>query len=165
MRTLLSWFVLLLVVFAARSASAGDPADETIGVAQRVHGGFGSLVAVGLRIGETALRDLDAAPREVDVTFLDGADTPCACVVDGILVATSASPGQRTLRVAAERAPQGWFAVVVEVRHRTRGTVVRYAIPESARARLLALNRLASARERLDAVLAAPESELFSRTR
>lgn len=164
MRTLLSWFVLLVVVVAARSASAGDPADETIGVAQRVHGGFGSLVAVGLRIGETALRDLDAAPREVDVTFFDGADTPCACVVDGILVATSASPGQRTLRVAAERAPQGWFAVV-EVRHRTRGTVVRYAIPESARARLLALNRLASARERLDAVLAAPESELFSRMR
>jgi formylmethanofuran dehydrogenase subunit E len=146
----------------ARPAGAVDPNDEAMRAAQRVHGGFGSLVAVGLRIGETALRDLDASPREVDVTFFDGVDTPCACIVDGVMVATSASPGQRTLRVTAESAPPGWFAIV-EVRHRTRGALMRYGVPETARARLLGWNRIGSAEARRDAVQSAPEHQVFVR--
>ena len=73
--------------------------DEWVALGRRVHGGFGSYVVIGIRIGLDAQKRLDAKPRELDVTYQDGANTPCACAVDGIMLATTATPGQNSLRV------------------------------------------------------------------
>jgi len=71
----------------------------------RVHGGFGSFLPVGIRIGEDAMKRLDAKPRELDVTFYQGEGTPCPCAADGVSLAVYASAGQGTLHIAAERSP------------------------------------------------------------
>jgi hypothetical protein len=69
-----------------------------------VHGGFGSFIPVGIRIGLDALQRLNAKPRDVTVTYYDSDKAPCACIADGIAIARVASAGQRTLRIAAEKA-------------------------------------------------------------
>ena len=95
-----------LALVAAMPSKVGAhevSASDWIAVGERVHGGYGSLIALGVRIGLDARERLSAQPRDLDVTYFDGEKTPCACVVDGILIATSASPGQGSLRVSAER--------------------------------------------------------------
>jgi formylmethanofuran dehydrogenase subunit E len=78
-----------------------------------VHGGFGSFLPVGVRIGEDAMKRLNAKPRELTVTFYQGEGTPCPCSADGIMLAVSASPGQGTLHIAADKAPPGAIAVAI----------------------------------------------------
>jgi formylmethanofuran dehydrogenase subunit E len=153
--------VLLISLSGLRPAIAQTP-DEWVAQGTRVHGGFGSLIAVGIRIGLEGLRDLGASAREVDVTYRDGVGTPCPCIVDGIQVATGASAGQKSLRVAAEPAPAGDFALI-EMRHRGSGAVVRYRVPDSARTMMLGLNRLASPLERYAAVMQTPAADIFIR--
>jgi hypothetical protein len=43
----------------------------------------------------------------VTVLYFDSDKAPCACVADGIMIATVASPGQRTLQIAQEKALAG----------------------------------------------------------
>jgi hypothetical protein len=45
------------------------------------------------------------------------------------MIATMASPGQRTLTIAAEQAPQGTMAVVV-IRSRKTGAEIKYTVAE-----------------------------------
>lgn len=73
--------------------------DEWVRLGQRVHGGFGTYIALGIRIGLDALKRLEAKPRDLDVTYQNGPDAPCPCVVDGIMIATVATPGQNSLRL------------------------------------------------------------------
>ena len=42
----------------------------------RVHGGFGSFLPVGIRIGEDAMKRLDAKPRELAVVFYQATRCP-----------------------------------------------------------------------------------------
>ena len=98
-----------------------------------MHGGFGAFIPVGIRIGQDALKRLEAEPREVIVTYYDSDKAPCACIADGIMIATTASPGQRTLTIAAEKAPAGAMAVAV-IKHRKTGAEVRYTVPEAVAA-------------------------------
>ena len=128
--------------------------EEWIALGTRVHGGFGSFIPVGIRIGIDALQKLNAKPREVNVTFWAGSKAPCACPADGILIATTASPGQGSLRVAAEKAPEGTFAVAVII-HKQSGASVKYTIAESWMPRLVEMNKTLDDAGRFDAVMKA----------
>jgi formylmethanofuran dehydrogenase subunit E len=135
---------VVLVVFAVLAALAPAPgraqtADDWIKLGERVHGGFGAFIPVGIRIGQDALRRLKAQPREVAVTYYDSDKAPCACVADGIMIATTASPGQRTLTIAADKAPAGAMAVAV-IKHRKTGAEVRYTVSEAWLPKLFAIN-------------------------
>jgi formylmethanofuran dehydrogenase subunit E len=107
---------VLLAIGALLGVSGGflaETPEEWVALGARVHGGFGSFIPVGIRIGLDALQRLDAKPREVSVVYYDGEKAPCACFADGVMIATVASPGQRTLRIAAEKAPPGALAVII----------------------------------------------------
>ena len=43
--------------------------EEWIKLGARVHGGFGAFIPAGIRIGEDALKRLNAKPRELAVTY------------------------------------------------------------------------------------------------
>jgi hypothetical protein len=104
-----------------------------------VHGGFGSFLPVGIRIGEDAMKRLNARPRELSVLFYQGDGVPCPCPADGVMLAVGASPGQGTSRVAAEKSPPGTFAVVV-IRPRQGGDGLRYTVPMSMMPKLGQIN-------------------------
>jgi formylmethanofuran dehydrogenase subunit E len=148
---------LLLSVCAAHAQSP----EEWIKLGETVHGGFGTLIPLGIRIGLDARERLKAAPRELDITYYDGSGTPCACVVDGILIATSASPGQGTLRIASEKAAAGFMGEAL-IRHRKTGETRRYRIPAAAYGEVLSWNKGRSPRERYDIVMQASAATLFS---
>ena len=156
------WLVIFLRIslFAACAAHAQSP-EEWIKLGETVHGGFGTLIPLGIRIGLDARERLKAGPRELDVTYYDGNGTPCACVVDGILLATTASPGQGSLRVAADKAPAGFMGEAL-IRHRKTGETLRYRIPAAAYGEVLAWNKGRSPRERYDIVMQAPATTLFT---
>ena len=103
---------VLALVYVGSTARAETP-EEWVKLLSRVHGGFGSFLPVGIRIGDDAMQRLGARPRELDVTFYQGEGTPCPCAADGVMLAVYASPGQGTLHIAPEKSPPGTFAVVV----------------------------------------------------
>lgn len=144
-----------LVCFFISLNSKAETAAEWIRLGEQVHGGFGTLIPLGIRIGLDARERLKAAPRELDVTYLDGVGTPCACVADGILIATRASPGQSSLRVAAEKAPAG-FSGEALIKHRKTGEQLRYRIPAAAYGQVLQWNKGTTPAERFKLVMEAP---------
>jgi hypothetical protein len=117
------------------------PCRDTGGkLGARVHGGFGSLIPVGIRIGEDAMKRLNAKPRELAVTYYSGEKVPCPCSVDGVMLALSASPGQGSVQVAAEKSPSGTFAVIV-IRPRKGGEGLKYTVPMSVMPKLGEINK------------------------
>ena len=141
--------ILLLVCGAARA----ETPEEWVKLLTRVHGGFGSFLPVGIRIGEDAMKRLNAKPRELSVVFYQGEGTPCPCVADGVMLAVGASPGPGTLSVAAEKAPPGNFAVVV-IRPRQGGDGLKYTVPMSMMPKLGQINgTIQDPRGRYDAVI------------
>lgn len=148
----------------------GDPNDSaTITVqdwvswGEVVHGGFGSHIALGIRIGQDALKRLDAKRRDVEVIVTEGAKAPCACVADGLTVATAASAGQRSLSVLPKSADDS-FMVTVEVRKKKSEKAVTYRIPAAAQAALGNMNIGKTPAERFALVMSAPEATLYSIT-
>jgi formylmethanofuran dehydrogenase subunit E len=135
--TLLTHQILLP---AAWSTARAETPAEWVTLGARVHGAFGSFLPVGIRIGLDALDRLDAKPREVTVVYYDRDKAPCACVADGVAMATVATVGQRTLEISPQKAPAGAMAVVV-VRSKTTGKAVKYTVPESWIGRLIEINR------------------------
>ncbi|MBW4550388.1 MAG: formylmethanofuran dehydrogenase subunit E family protein [Aphanocapsa sp. GSE-SYN-MK-11-07L] len=135
--------------------------DQWVDLGQRVHGGFGSYLALGIRIGLDAMHRLNATARTLDVTYYNGAIAPCPCVVDGIMIATTSTPGQNLLRVASTPSPEGTFGVA-EIHDRTTGKILRYTIPDRAKLQLDTWNQVTSGRQRYDAVMRASEETLFS---
>ena len=111
--------VALLAASAIAMSARAETPEEWITLGARVHGGFGAYIPVGIRIGLDALQRLDARPREVTVVYYDSDKAPCACFADGIALATVATLGARTLRLAPEKAPDGAMAVVVVRNKRT----------------------------------------------
>ena len=97
---------------------------------------------------------MDAKPRELTVVYYDNDKVPCACFLDGIMIATTASPGQRSVTVAPEKAPEGLAAMVV-IRHKRTGVAVRYKIPETWLLKLAQWNRTLDERGRYDEVMKA----------
>jgi formylmethanofuran dehydrogenase subunit E len=148
----------ILALFAAVSCvtttARAETADEWITLGARVHGGFGSFIPVGIRIGLDALQRLNAKPREVTVVYYDSDKAPCACIADGVAIATVASVGQRTLQIAPEKAPAGALAVIV-VRHKQTGQTVKYTIADSWLPKLAEWNKTLDARGRYDQAMKA----------
>ena len=142
-----------LVLACAPGARAETP-DEWIKLLTRVHGGFGSFLPVGIRIGEDAMKRLDAKPRELSVVFYQGEGTPCPCAADGVSLAVYASAGQSNLQIAAEKSPPGTFAAAV-IRPRKGGEGLRYTVPMSVMPKLGQINAtITDDRGRYDAVMA-----------
>ena len=56
-------FAVLLLSCASTAARAETP-EEWVKLGARVHGGFGAFIPVGIRIGEDAMKRLNAQPRE-----------------------------------------------------------------------------------------------------
>ena len=61
-----------LLLNAASIAARAETPEEWIKLGTRVHGGFGSFIPVGIRIGEDAMQRLNAQPRELTVVFQQG---------------------------------------------------------------------------------------------
>lgn len=126
----------------------------------RVHGGFGSLVAYGVVVGQDALQRLHARRRELSVHYVDGPQTPCACIIDGVAIAVSASLGQRTLVLDDERAESGVLARIRFTR-RDNGAAVEYVLPQTMLPRMASINRDVPQGQRLAAVRRIPVQVLF----
>jgi formylmethanofuran dehydrogenase subunit E len=147
--TRLCFFVLLLLCSGAR----GETPEQWVTLLSRVHGGFGSFLPVGIRIGEDAIKRLGAGPRELSVVFYQGEGVPCPCPADGVMLAVGASPGQGTLQIAAEKSPSGTFAVVL-IRPR-KGGGLKYIVPMSVMPKLGQINStIQDPLARYDAVMA-----------
>jgi len=148
--------VLSLLLIGAGAARAETP-EQWVELLTRVHGGFGSFLPAGIRIGEDAMQRLHAKPRELSVVFYQGEGVPCPCPADGVMLAVGASPGQGTLQVAAERSPPGTFAVVL-IRPRQGGDGLKYTVPISFMPKLGQINsKIRDPLERYKAVMALPD--------
>src|SRR5262245_13951310 len=112
MRLLLAGFLVLTTALTTPARS--ETPEEWFNLGARTHGGFGAFIPVGIRIGLDALERLNAEARDVIVIYYDSDKAPCACIADGVALATVATVGQRTLRIASEKAPDGAIAVGVE---------------------------------------------------
>jgi len=88
---------MLLFIWGGSSSARTETPEDWVKLLTRVHGGFGSFLPVGIRIGEDAMKRLDAKPRELSVVFYQGEGTPCPCAADGVMLTVFASPGQGTL--------------------------------------------------------------------
>jgi hypothetical protein len=126
----LRFLLSILLLLSSGAAACAETPDQWVTLLSRVHGGFGSFLPVGIRIGEDAMKRLDAKPRELAVVFYQGEGTPCPCAADGVGLAVYASAGQGTLQVAPEKAPPSAFAVVV-IRPRKGGDGLKYTVPMS----------------------------------
>ncbi len=140
---------------------AGRPAAEWIALGEHVHGGFGSLIALGIRIGADAMERLDAPHRGLEVIYWSHPDAPCPCVIDGLQAVTRASLGQRSLTLAPDPSAPDAFGEV-RVRNRETGAEIGYIIPMSAWPLLRDANEGDRA-ERWRVVMEAPEEGLFTR--
>jgi len=120
-------FVLALQIPATLHA---DTRDEWIALGARIHGAFGPFIPVGIRIGLDAVEKLKPeAPRDIAVIYYNGTKPPCPCVADGVMLATHASPGQGTLQISSDKAPDGDMAVIV-IKNRKTGEGLKYTITD-----------------------------------
>ncbi len=149
-----AFLAMVFWVHASAPANA-ETALEWIALGTRIHGGFGSFIPAGIRIGLDALERLNARPREVIVVYYDSDRAPCACIADGVSLATVATVGQRTFEIAPEKAPKGAMAVIV-VKKKGSEDFVKYTISESWIPRLAEINRTFAARGRYEEVMKAP---------
>jgi formylmethanofuran dehydrogenase subunit E len=150
LRILASSLLTLVTIAVARS----ETPEQWIALLTRVHGGFGAFLPVGIRIGEDAMKRLNAKPRELDVTFYQGEGTPCPCAADGVSLAVYASAGQGTLHIAPEKSPPGTFAVVI-VKPRSGGEGLKYTVLMSVVPKLDQINStIPDPLGRYDAVMA-----------
>jgi formylmethanofuran dehydrogenase subunit E len=160
----LSILTLLVPVSAAPEKTYGkmpsQPPEQWIELGRRVHGGFGSFIVLGIRVGQDAAERLEAGPRELDVTYMDGAAAPCACIADGLMISAYATPGQNSLRITAEKSPAGTMGVAI-IKHKKTGRTLRYAVPATAR-KILDEANTKNERGRYDAIMAEPVANLFT---
>lgn len=143
---------LLAFAFTLPITANAEAPQEWIALGTRVHGGFGSFIPLGIKIGLDAVQRLNAKPRTLGVLYYDSDSSPCACFADGVAIATYASVGQRTLTISPEKAPASDAAVIV-IRPRQGGPGFKYTIPVSALAKLGEMNKSLDERGRYDAVM------------
>jgi formylmethanofuran dehydrogenase subunit E len=132
--------ITLAFVLATACPARAETPEEWVQLGTRVHGFFGGFIPAGIRIGLDAKDRLKAGPRELSIIYYQGEKAPCPCVVDGVMLAVQASPGQGTVQIAAEKAPPGLMAVIV-IRHRKTGETARYTISDEWLPKMLAWNK------------------------
>jgi formylmethanofuran dehydrogenase subunit E len=120
---------LLLLALAVPTAGHAETKEDWITLGARIHGAFGPFIPVGIRIGLDAVDKLKADPRGLSVVYYNGTKPPCPCVADGVMIATQASPGQGTLQISPDKAPDGAMAVIV-IKNRKTGESLRYTIAD-----------------------------------
>jgi formylmethanofuran dehydrogenase subunit E len=147
------FFAAALLLLLALSPARSETREQWIELGARVHGAFGAFIPVGIRIGLDAKERLKAAPRDLSVTYYNGEKPPCPCVADGIMIATQVSPGQGTLQMASEKAPQGSMATIV-IRNRKSGEGLTYTISDDWLPTILGWNKFDPA-GRFDAAMTA----------
>jgi formylmethanofuran dehydrogenase subunit E len=146
--------VLALVLLASASSARAETKDEWIALGARIHGAFGPFIPVGIRIGLDAIEKLKpGSPRDISVTYFNGTKAPCPCVADGVMIASRTSPGQGSLQISPEKAPDGFMAVVV-VENKKTGQLLRYSVKDEWLPRILAWLKL-DPPARYDAVMGA----------
>lgn len=155
-RTAICFFALAMIAICGTVAVRAETPEEWVKLGARVHGGFGSFIPVGIRIGLDALKRLDAQPRGVTVVYYSGPKSPCPCPADGIAIATVASVGQGTLRVSPEKAPDDAMGIA-EIRSKATGTGFKYTIAASWIPKLEDINKQYDPLGRYDAVMSAPD--------
>jgi len=155
MRATFMTTVGLALLLPLGAPARSETPEEWVALGTRVHGGFGTFIPIGIRIGEDALHRLGVARRGVTVVYSNG-NAPCPCVADGIAIATEASVGQGTLQVTADRSSTGTLGVAI-IRDKTTGKGLRYIIPASLLPALLQWNRELDPLGRFKAVMDAPE--------
>ena len=128
------------IAFCAVTSSRAETPEEWVVLGTRVHGFFGGFIPAGIRIGLDAKERLKAEPRTLSILYYQGEKAPCPCVLDGVMLATQASPGQGTIQVAGEKAPPGLMAVIV-IRDRKTGEGLRYNIGDEWLPKMLAWNK------------------------
>ena len=128
---------LLVAALFAPSIALAETKDEWIALGARIHGAFGPFIPVGIRVGLDAKERLHADSRGLTVTYYNGTKPPCPCIADGVMLATQASPGQGTLQISPERAPDGLMAVIV-IKNRKTGEALRYSISDEWLPKILA---------------------------
>ena len=143
---------LLVGVISSATTVYAETPDEWITLGARVHGGFGAFIPVGIRIGLDALQRLNAKPREVTVVYYGSDKAPCACIADGVAIATVASVGQRTLQIAPDKSPAGTIAVII-VRRKQTSDAMKYTVADSWLSKLIEWNRMPDLRARYEAVM------------
>jgi formylmethanofuran dehydrogenase subunit E len=154
MRLLLTALALVTLGHGLTTPLRAETPEEWVQLGARVHGGFGSFLPVGIRIGQDALQRLNAKPREVTVVYYDSDKAPCACVADGVAIATVASVGQRTLQIAAEKAPAGAMALIL-IRSKQSGAAVKYTVSDAWVPKLVEINKSFDPRGRYETVMKA----------
>ena len=120
---------LVLLALALPTAAHAETKEEWISLGARIHGAFGPFIPVGIRIGLDAAEKLNADPRGLSVVYYNGTKPPCPCVADGVMIATHASPGQGSLQISPDKAPEGAMAVIV-IKNRKTGEGLRYIIAD-----------------------------------
>lgn len=121
---------VLALALALPTIAHAETKEEWIALGTRIHGAFGPFIPVGIRIGLDAMDKLKPqGPREITVTYYNGTKPPCPCVADGVMLATHTSPGQDSLQISAEKAPDGMMAVIVIANKKT-GHTLRYTITD-----------------------------------
>lgn len=157
MKNIVGAVLVALAVGSSTDPVRAETPEEWVRLGARVHGGFGSFIPVGIRIGEDAMQRLNAKPRELAVVFYQGEGVPCPCAIDGVMLAIGASPGQGSAQVAAEKSPPGTFAVVT-IRPRKGGEGLKYTVPISHLPRLGQINStIQDPLARFHAVMALPD--------
>ena len=137
---------------SAFSTACAETREEWIALGARVHGGFGALIPIGIRVGLDARERLKVEPRGFIVRYYSGEKAPCPCIVDGIMIATQASPGQGTLSVALEKAPAGLMALAI-IRDRKTGAGLRYTIKDDWLPKVVDWNKTLDPAGRYDAAM------------
>jgi formylmethanofuran dehydrogenase subunit E len=129
---------LVTLALLAPMTGHAETKDEWITLGARIHGAFGPFIPVGIRIGLDAMDKLKpAGPREIAVVYYNGTRPPCPCVADGVMLATHTSPGQDSLQISPEKAPDGTMAVIVITNKKT-GEALRYSITDEWLPKILA---------------------------
>lgn len=128
--------------------------EQWIELGARIHGGFGVLIPIGIKIGLDAKERLKAEPRTLLITYYTGEKAPCPCIADGVMLGTGASPGQGSLLVAPEKAPAGLYAMIV-VCNRKTSEAVRYSISDKLAPTIIEWNKSLDPAGRYDAVMGA----------
>jgi formylmethanofuran dehydrogenase subunit E len=121
--------ILLAIALLVPASAVAETKEEWIALGARIHGAFGPFIPVGIRIGLDAVEKLKPGPRELEVTYYNGTKPPCPCVADGVMLATHTSPGQGTLKISPDEAPDGMMAVIV-IQNRKTGEGLRYSISD-----------------------------------
>jgi formylmethanofuran dehydrogenase subunit E len=134
--------LLAVAVIASCAVTSGraETPEEWVALGTRVHGFFGGFIPVGIRIGLDAKERLKAEPRKLSIVYYQGEKAPCPCVIDGVMLATQASPGQGIVQVAPEKAPPGLLAVIV-IRDRKTAEGLRYTVSDEWLPKMLAWNK------------------------